>query len=564
MFIPLSRQNRRTLLLTSLLQQSGVPKQSEGSYDPLKHARQVLIGSNSGSAVAHMVSWHESFHAFLNASTCHGNAMVFAGALAAAAYEGFESLVGRMIDISLVTHETYATVSAIATANRGTIDARLLASYPDYQPLLKSFTDLFPSDFQPVLSVMALAACARAAMQTPIYDTLLAQPCDTWPSIDLGAVDKPDERFALLMTSATIERAIAAMKDVLRDAGGQYVLIADQYLDAITARQVWLSSDTDFLDQISTAGFDVFAEVLHQSTGHDCQFNGQKNRLADLIVKVESFAGDRLQRQFWMPDSRQEDEVSLFTDFRNEHLMLSDNPLPATFVNLANNPDSITDLFVFEINGQRYCQFVAMPSDKARVLYEPIDGKELLTQSTLIVGLRRRWAPPGADPRIEFLVLGQETAPAVFKRLLNAAVEPCIVCSLTLLNYTNWLSKWLRSPDCPANRMCVLIDDDCAALITQHAERGAELHFAYLMARSKPAQDEYTEILCIAASDEPDLIYFTPCSTPFRQSMTEYARRRFTQVHFDNEFIQLWLPVLKRLITHTLREETQFGVRFWD
>jgi hypothetical protein len=560
----MSWQIGRDLLLASLLHQSSTAKQNEGTYDPVKHTRQVSLDNKRNSAVASMVSWHESFHAFLNASTCHGNAMIFAGALAEAGYEEFNILVKRMIDICLITHETYATVQGIATANNDTFEVQLLANYPDYQPLLKSFTDLFPSDSQPVLSKMALAVCARVAMQTPIYDTLLAMTCNAWPQIDLDSIGKPDDRFALLMTSATIERAIAEMKTVLRDAGGQYALIADQRLDFNSANRVWSSSDNVFLDQISKAGFDIFADILYQINGLCVEFNGQKNRLKDILTKVESFAGSRLQRQFRIPDSWEEDEDSLIVDFRNEHLILRDNSLPAIFVSLETHPVSFTE-FILAADEQRYFQFVAMPSDKARALYSPIKGEKLLSQGTdsLIAGLRRLWVSPEADPRIEFLVLSSDTISSIFKLLSNAAVEPFILCSMTLLNYPNWFLNWIQSPNCPVNRMCVLIDDDCIELINRHAERGAELQITYFIVRSGSVQNENTEIVCLAASDEPDVVYFTPCSTPFRQSITEYVRRRVKQVRFDGEFIQPWLPILKRLIAHTLREEAQFGNRFW-
>jgi hypothetical protein len=554
------RQERRKLLLASLLQQSGQEQQNEGAYDPAKHNRTVSLGNDRGSLVASMVSWHEGFHAFLNASTCHGNAMMFVGALAASGFEGFDTLVEDMIEVAFTTHETYATVSAIAAADRATINAQLLANYPDYQPLLKSFTDLFPSESQPVLSVMALTVCARAAMQTSIYETLLATPCDAWPKIDLAALGKPDDRFALLMTSTTVERAIVAMKDVLRSSGGSHASIADESIDAASARSVWESTPTPFLDGVSKAGFAVFAEVLLEHTCHAGEFDGQKNHLPEIIAKVRAFAGDKLQREFRNSASWEEDEVSLFTDFHNEQLVLSEQPLPAIFVGVETHPENVADEFVLEAEGTRYYQFVAMPPAKARQLYGPIEGEELLVGATddLIAGLRRRWGS-----RIEFFLLGPNTAPRVLTRLSNTGAEIYVVYSLTLLNYSNSLLSWFRSADCPLNRMAVLIDDDCIDLIKKHAQRGAELQLAYFKARSGAKQDEFTEILCFAAGDEPDLVYFTPCTTPFRLAITEFVRRRFTQVNFDGEFIQPWLSMLKRVIGHTLHEEARFGDRFW-
>ena len=199
------------------------------------------------------------------------------------------------------------------------------------------------------------------------------------------------------------------------------------------------------------------------------------------------------------------------------------------------------------------------------MLYTPLEGGELLTQAAdaVVVGLRRRLAPQGLEPRVELLVLGPADARAVLKELANVGVEVYVVYALSLLHETNWVLAWLLSAEGPAHRMYVLIDDDPIELITRHGVRGADLHLTYLKARSDPACDEHTEILCFAAGDEPDVIYFTPCSTPFRQSVTEYAGRRFAKACFDGDFVKRWLPMFQRLIVHTLREEARFGDRFW-
>ena len=111
---PLSREERRRLLLESLVDAAADAPAGEGSYDPRDLARRIRLGNDRGSPVARMVSWHESFHAFLNASTCHGNAMIFSGILTSSGFSRFEPLVRRMIDASFLTHETYATVAAVS------------------------------------------------------------------------------------------------------------------------------------------------------------------------------------------------------------------------------------------------------------------------------------------------------------------------------------------------------------------------------------------------------------------------------------------------------------------
>lgn len=556
---------RRARLLAAVLRQSGAENHGEGLYDALTSERHVFLGTARVSPEARMVSWHESFHGFLNASTCHGNAMLLAGSLATAGYERFDELVGRMIDVALITHETYATVAGISAATGAVFDEQILRNYPSYQAFLRSFLDVFPHASQPVLSVMALTSCARAAMQTPIYELLLAQGCETWPAIDVDAVSTPDRRFARLMTRSSVDSAIAAMHAALREAGEPYASIAQPEIDASTERGIWRTAKTAVMTRASEAAFAEFAERLKRDTGEMPGFGDQKTGLGSLIKKVETFAGDRLKTQFRTPESEADDEFSLFMDFRNEQLILIDNPLPATIASLATHHPSTPDLFVLNANGQRYVQLIAMPLGKARMLYAPGDGADLLKQATddLIVCLRRRWTPPGMESRVELLLLSPREAPLLMERLAGQGVTVFAVASSSLLNEENWVMSWLSSVASPVTRLAVLIDDDPIALIDRHGKRGAPLHFGFFQARSDAADDAHTEILSFHAGDEPDALYFTPCTTPFRQAAIEYAERRFDNVNLSTDFLKPWLPMLQRVIAHTLREEGRFGDRFW-
>jgi hypothetical protein len=561
----LRERERRARLIASVLRLSAAEKAGEGLYDALTNERYVFLGSARTSPEARMVSWHESFHGFLNASTCHGNAMLLAGSLAAAGYERFNGLVERMIDIALVTHETYATVAGISAATGAVFDEEILRDYPSYQAFLRSFLNVFPHGSQPVLSVMALTSCARAAMQTPIYEPLLACPCETWPDIDVDVVGVPDRRFARLMTRPSVDRAIASMHAVLREAGEPYASIARPDIDAATERRIWRTAKTSIMTTSSEAAFMEFAEILTRDTDEAPGFGDQKIGIGALITKVEGFAGDRLKTQFRTPASDAIDEYSLFMDFRQEQLILMENPLPATIACLATHQPSTPDLFVLNADGQRYVQFIAMPLGKARMLYEPLDGADLLNQATddVIACLRRRWAPSDMEPRVELLSLGPREAPPVMERLTGQGVTVFAVVTLGVLREANWVVSWLSSAATPVTRLAVLIDDDPIELIDRHGKRGAALHFGYFQARSSATDDAHTEVISFLAADELDTLYFTPSTTPFRQALIEYAQRRFDTVSLGTDFLKPWLPMLQRVIAHTLREEGRFGDRFW-
>ncbi|SAL80478.1 hypothetical protein AWB68_05866 [Caballeronia choica] len=561
----LRKRERRARLLAGVLRQSGAEKTGDGIYDALTSERHVFLGTARGSPEARMVSWHESFHGFLNASTCHGNAMLLAGSLATAGYERFNALVERMIDVALITHETYATVTGISAATGAVFDEEILRNYPSYQAFLRSFLNVFPHGSQPVLSVMALTSCARVAIQTPIYEPLLAGPCETWPDIDVDAVGAPDRRFARLMTRPFVDRAIAAMHAALREAGEPYASVARPDIDAATERRIWQTAKTSVMATASEAAFVEFAEILTRDTGKAPGFGDQKIGIGALITKVEAFAGDRLKTQFRTPASEADDEHSLLMDFRQEQLILMENPLPATIASLATHQPSTPDLFVLSADGQQYVQFIAMPLGKARMLYDPLDGADLLNQGIddVIACLRRRWAPPDMEPRVELFSLGPSEAPPVIERLTGQGVTVFAVITLSVLREANWVVSWLSSAATPVKRLAVLIDDDPIELIDRHGKRGAALHFGYFQARSAVADDAHTEVLSFLAADEPDTLYFTPCTTPFRQASIEYAQRRFDTVSLGMDFLKPWLPMLQRVISHTLREEGRFGDRFW-
>jgi hypothetical protein len=562
---PISREERRRLLLEGLIDAPTDTQADEGSYDPRDLARRIRLGRDRGSDVARMVSWHESYHAFLNASTCHGCVMMFSGILTHSGFSRFEPLVRRMLSASLLTHETFATVSAISVTVKGAIDGTLLANYPGYDLFLNLFAQFFPGHSRPVLSQKGLAACARVAMQTPIYARVLAQPCEAWPDIDLDAIGKPDERFAMLMTRPCVDRAVAAMDDALRAIGGRFAAIADPGIDAETERQIWSTADSATSDRVSRAAFDSFAESLAASVGLRCQYDEQKEGVAQLIAKVEAYAGDKLTRRLRTTESSADDETSLFSDFRNEQLILREDPLPIVLV--PYRPE-LLELFILDIEGQRHVQLVAMPRAKARALYAPIRGGEFVADAPdapddIVVGLRQRVSPEGAPPRIEFLVLGPDDCQPVLAPLPALGVELVVICSHHLFHLKNWFLPWLLAPDGPANRMAVLMDDDPIELMSSHGERGAHLQLTFFRVRTEAARDDHTEIVCFAAADEPDAIYFTPCSSPFRIALMEYARRRYSTVSFDRTFVEPWMPMFGWVMSHVLREEGHFGNRFW-
>ncbi len=548
--------------MASVLRNYDEACQGSGLYDPILNERRILLGPDRASAQARMISWHEGFHAFLNASTRHGVAMIFAGGLVERGGVRFRKLVERLIHLSIMTHETYATVAGVAASNDTVIDPSLLAFYPDYQSLLAKFEACFSSRDRPVLSVIALTACARAAMQTRIYEGLAQTACADWPDLDLPTFGVPDKRFNRMFTPENARKAVAAMDSALREFRGCEALTS-QGLSAHEERTLWLEAPHAAMDHAAHAAFDAFADALARETGEHCAFDDQKVELESLIAKVGAFGGAALSTIFAAPATRAEDEEAMFVDFRRERLVLADAPLPAAFVSAATHEISCAEIFVIEAQADRYAQLVLMPASKARALYSTDESVALLdgSEDDVLFGLRRRWAPPGQAPCVEYFILQPALASAALAHLGGA--ELYAQCALSALATPSWARDWLLGDASPVQRIAVLIDTDPFVLLSRGVKRGATPSLTYLNVKLADTVDLHTEVLCLAFDDEPDVLYFTPCSAPLRLAVIHYASRRFPHACFDAAFIQQWLPMIGRLSAHALREEACFGAGFW-
>lgn len=527
---------------------------SEGLYNPLNTSRQIFAGAGDSSAIVQMTSWHEMFHAFLNASTCHGNAIIFAGALANAGHAAFLPMVESMIDAALLTHESYATVAAVSAVGRGRIEPGLLADYRDYLPLLEGFMRLFPAKARPLTSLVAFSASARAAMQTDIYDTLRATPVAKWPDIELAAA-LPDDRFAQLMTTAAVSRVIAAIDAHLsakntRLAGGGELL----------ELRYWRAAPAEDLDQMNEAAFAACSAILAEGGQGPCAFDGHQQDLGALIAMVEAYGGENLRTRFHAPASPEAHADALFLDFRSEELVLSRTPLPAGFIN-SQTHDAL-DRFVLGAPERRYIQLIVMPEVKARAIYSPIDGQPgAATEDGLLVGLRRRSRPnDGSDAIVEILQLQPNDLAWLHQ---PEKFDTYVILAMSALSAHTWFGDWLQSPACPFTRMTVMLDEDPFDLLQQHAARGAHLEITYLRAPADGATSAHTEVLAILAADQPNIVYFTPCTSPFRHAVSEYARLRLPGTRFSAEAFARHMAMLQTLSAHVLREEPRFGNRFW-
>lgn len=498
----------------------GIPgaESPEGAYDPVGHVRYVHPGADQGATVAAMVSWHESFHAFLNASTTFGSAMMLAGTLAEAGHRGFDRLVARMVDLSVETHESYATVAALGAVSRGPLDSALIAGFPGYRRYLSTFLALF-DPARPRLSVMALASCARAAMQTDIYAHLLELPVEHWPTLEFEERMRPDRRFRAILDPAAAAAALAAIDHAVTADGGTLAPLAAPGVTAGKEAELLAAASLREMEIPTLAAFESFARALEEKGYPRPRYEQQKEHLPALISRVQAFTGPTPGFEWQVPATELEETETLFSEFRHEVLVVGETPLTALFVDARTADDEVLDAFVLTAGAGSHLQLVAMPTAKARHLYRPIAPGGLLDRwdRQVITGFRR-WSPGRrSDARVDFLVVDRAGADRVAQR--HPEAEVLMMVSHAALDDSAWVAEWFGNGG-PAPRLLVVIDEDPFQLIRE-MEREGTVRFAPATARLTEGTDApRVEVLCLVADARPGILYFTPASAPFRQAFS--------------------------------------------
>ena len=530
-----------------------------GLYTPMSHSREVFAPEGQSTVLARLTSYHEAMHAFLNSSTSFGCAMIWAGALSDAGYPAFTGMVGRMIAASTRTHEMLATVSALCTATGGSLDRTLLDQYAGYLTYLDGFLATFGSDARPFIATVALTSCARAAMQTDIMEGLLERPCGEWPKLIVDGRKAPDVRFAAALTPEHANGAMEAVDAVLVLAGPAGRMIAAG-VSPEREHELLVGLGPDAQDGASAAAFRIFASALADAGFGRPSYDGHKSGASEVSMKVKAYAGTRLAQGFVAPTGPAEDIKAVWLEFRRERLVVRPTKDAAVLLDAVDGYPGAASGFVLD-NGQvSYLQFVSMPIEKVVSLYSILHGRACLDRWPVptFTAFRRRWVDEDLGARVEFYLLGTTELECIMR--VREGVEVLAVVSLATLLSTDWRDLWVRPEIFGLGRVAVLIDTDPFALL---ARKNRPTRAAVLKAKLDADSTEHAEVFCMTFDDDPTFLYFTPCTTPFKQAILQFARMRRLDLVVDPCLAEEWQDVLERLLGHVLREEHRFGVEFW-
>jgi len=535
-----------------------------GSYSPSSTNREIAFGSQSSAELNAMVSFHESHHAFLNASTTFGVAMVYCGALVEVDEKQFMELMGDMIDRSILTHETFATVRGLLTASYGDTSAPLLRDFPSYQAHLDRFIDKFEPDQGIGLANMALSNAARIAMQPPIYTWLLETPCNRWHELPLENWNDPDLRFRTLLKRNIIREAKNAMREVLAQS--------DSALNIFTKRDAGYKAEWNALSKAAPddfvaaelAAFEIFAAALKDASHHPSGYDDQKERLSELTEKIQAGLGPNSNQKFMTPKEGKDYEA-VIGDFRREILSLRDVGLPLFITDLEEQDPGVIEAFIHKGSQGNHLQFVSMPLDKAAKVFQIAENcaalRRLSTEN--ISGFRRLAHAPEGGFRIEWLAVREDEA----QKLVQIINETVIHKTVSLITTRDdiWKSDWQQPTSFLNGPLGVVIDDDPIALMELLADDSDQVQVVgYRM--NMPVQNQDTiilDLIAFKAAKEPDRLYFTPCTSSLRTAILKLASDRGAPFKIEKELPRADQKFLADTLFNLLQEEGRFGAAFW-
>lgn len=557
---PSSDTATRSQLLMSVTKR----EMSRGSYSPSSTNREIAFGSKSSAELNEMVSFHESHHAFLNASTTFGIAMVYCGALVETNEKPFMALLSDMIDRSIVTHETFATVRGLLTASYGDISAPLLEDFPSYKVHLDRFIDKFEPDQGIGLANMALSNAARIAMQTPIYAWLLETPCARWYELPLEGWNTPDQRFKTLLKRDLIRDAKDALRQELAQSESPLKVFAEPDAGFKAEWNALSKASPDDFVTAELAAFEVFAKALKEAGHHPSGYDDQKEQLVELTEKIQSALGPDSNQQFVTPKEG-EDYEAVIGDFRREILSLRDVGLPLFITDLEEQDPKVIEAFIHKGSQGNHLQFASMPLDKAAKVFQIAENCAALRRLSdeNISGFRRLAHAPEGGYRVEWLAVSDDEAQRLVENIRDTAIYKTV--SLITTRDEVWVADWQEPTGFLDGHVGVVIDDDPIAVMERLASDDDQVQvIGYRM--NMPVQDQgniILDLIAFRAANKPDRLYYTPCTSSLRTAVLKLAHDRGAPFKIEKELPQPDQKYLADTLFNLLQEEGRFGAAFW-
>jgi len=535
---------------------------AEGSYHLTENTRELVVGRDGTTAHADMVSRHEALHAMLNASTTFGSCMTLVAALDEAGYPEFGPLLDKMLDACEVTHETFATVMAITDVNGGQVRVDLLDDAPDYHALLDRFDAAYDIVSRPFVGHSCLDLCARTAMQTGLAADWSNLPCPDWLDLRLGPPDRPDHRFEQMLHPDFAAEAMAAFDQALATVGPPLAdLVRGPAPDEAAALVRAAPVEAQF--DLQRLGYEGFAKVAARHGINAAGFMDARRFAPAMTRALETFAGDRLNRTFVTPATRDEDLDAHFFDYRRERMSIRPAPDEAIVIGIDDLNDELMGLLTQAGREERSLQLVALPREKARSLYKVRVGGERLVGDGTLHALRCR-IQPAPDYPDGLIIMMELRHPAELRAIHEYIGEPPVrgIVSATAIESDDWWRTWMYPLRHQISTLLVIIDRDPFAYLQELAV-DHPLHLDNVECTWGPASAPRTTNVVVATHAEaPRQVYCTPASGPLSAALQRFAGR-LPGAAISEPMAPEHQAILTASLRHVLNEEHRFGFGFW-
>jgi hypothetical protein len=390
-----------------------------------------------------LVHHHEAQHVVLTATTAWGSALTVTSRV-----PRWAELFRELLDCCRITHESYATYMScsVITAAFGS-PAAALASYPQYVPLverLERYLAVIPGDQRRSLAVTALA---RACMQTPILEQMVA----SWPgTVTIGsvrAIDIPDERLNhLLRDPDGFPAELAASADaVVADEFGPDPLAADLASGSAAVDERFGPAWARWEDAV----FDALAARLAGAGATVVRGNDHLSACGDLVGLVKSVVPELDVTVIADPDISEQRMMAAVLD--HARLWLSAPRRPARMITVGKDLDVAEAVRVADattrVGGRPNLVLHARLPARLLAGYQlPEDDRTLLAGLDRPVLVSRTIADDGTDTQHDVVWLVRWDEPpdvAALATLWDGRGDlTCCVAASSLAD-TRWRADWL-------------------------------------------------------------------------------------------------------------------------
>jgi hypothetical protein len=525
-----------------------------GAYNSFDRWSTALRG-DAASDGARLVTVHEALHAALNDTTAYGVLLAACSALVQTERSSYEQELARLVGQCRGVHEAFATFQSLWLVVAG--DLSYLDGYPRYQRWYRDARDLVPLPDSSRRKEMMLEAAARACMQAPVLDRLIAGPDNLSHAWAPPARDRPDERFAMLHRTADANFWSHAWARCAAAVSGTPLWAALEASDHdVTSRPE--TYDDAYAEPLATCAhllYDSVARLLGEQGADTLDYDGHRSKLDEVVAIVEAVSPAARGLLIPSSDKRTVREES-YEMWRRERLVLRDRPLLAT-----------VRRFSEVVADRQIPALLSGGGEKLHVFASVRPADRLVDQFALDQSAQRWLAEQGSAPivtvrstsdrseAIDLTVLDDPYELVALSKSVPKRLAVHVNVSLACLGDRAWRDRWSRA--LRRTRLTGLVDLSSMAQLKLWHDEGQR--FSYAQATVHDVQSVPAELMVWLVGDT-NLPLLLVCTSVTGDVLKKYIEDTYPTAQEDPEVIVRRQATIELATSHLLFEEYYFDL----